>query len=71
MQDLIPQLVHPLIPKLLVEPRLDMQLASLGVLQAVMEACPPRMHRWKGTILNGICRCWVVTIIDRGKHGAG
>ncbi|KIK07682.1 hypothetical protein K443DRAFT_129044 [Laccaria amethystina LaAM-08-1] len=65
LKDLIPQLVHPLIPKLLVEPRLDMQLASLGVLQAVMEACPPRMHRWKGTILNGICRCWVVMIVDQ------
>ncbi|EDR04901.1 uncharacterized protein LACBIDRAFT_303763 [Laccaria bicolor S238N-H82] len=65
LKDLIPQLVHPLIPKLLVEPQLDMQLASLGVLQAVMEACPPRMHRWKGTILNGICRCWVVMIVDR------
>ncbi|KIY45969.1 hypothetical protein FISHEDRAFT_48262 [Fistulina hepatica ATCC 64428] len=55
MRALIPQLVHPLtIPAPVV-----MQEAALQALDALCDECKPCIHRWKGTILDGVVKAWV------------
>lgn len=44
-------------------PRL--QLSSLRALAEVVKVCAPRMHRWKGQILEGTLKCWVAAV-DKG-----
>ncbi|KAJ7632712.1 hypothetical protein FB45DRAFT_1057745 [Roridomyces roridus] len=57
---LVAQLTHPLVPlEYGNAPPATLQIASLRALCAVMHACPERMSHWKGTILNGVARCWV------------
>lgn len=58
-QALVPQLTHPLIPLPLVEPRVDLQLASVRALAVVIEECKPRIAGWRLTILDAVARCWV------------
>ncbi|KAJ7646143.1 hypothetical protein B0H17DRAFT_1215798 [Mycena rosella] len=60
---LIAQLVHPLAPREYEKTSVPLQIASLRALSAIIDACPERMAQWKGTILNGVGRCWV-TVID-------
>ncbi|KAJ7497480.1 hypothetical protein FB451DRAFT_1211627 [Mycena latifolia] len=60
---LIAQLVHPLSPREYEKTSVPLQISSLRALSAVIDACPERMLQWKGTILNGVGRCWV-GIID-------
>jgi hypothetical protein len=62
LQGMIPQLLHPLQPS---PPRIDyppeivkMRVPALRALQAVIGVCAARMHRWKGTILETIAKCW-------------
>ena len=31
----------------------------------LMEVCAPRMEKWKGTILDGVCRRWV-NLVESG-----
>jgi hypothetical protein len=47
--------------------QLHLQLSSLKVLLSLMEVCAPRLHSWRLTILDGLVRCWVLTIIDKGE----
>ncbi|KAL1701083.1 hypothetical protein EV121DRAFT_282920 [Schizophyllum commune] len=35
------------------------QLASLEALDSVLKQCGPCIHRWRGTLLDGIARAWV------------
>ncbi|KAI5829782.1 hypothetical protein K523DRAFT_320316 [Schizophyllum commune Tattone D] len=35
------------------------QLASLEALDSVLRQCGPCIHRWRGTLLDGIARAWV------------
>ncbi|KAJ7490315.1 hypothetical protein B0H11DRAFT_2156580 [Mycena galericulata] len=56
---LVTQLVHPLAPLEYEKTSIALQISSLRALSAVIDACPERMTRWKGTILNGVGRCWV------------
>ncbi|KAI5894425.1 uncharacterized protein SCHCODRAFT_02624635 [Schizophyllum commune H4-8] len=35
------------------------QLASLEALDSVLRQCGPCVHRWRGTLLDGIARAWV------------
>jgi hypothetical protein len=46
-----------------------LQISSLRALSALINACPERMPYWKGTILNGVARCWVGTVdsLDPGE----
>ncbi|KAF7982341.1 hypothetical protein HWV62_29056 [Athelia sp. TMB] len=59
LKGLIPQLTHPLLPKIVASPS-SLQLVSLQALSVIVKACAPRMHRWKGTILEAVAKCWVV-----------
>ncbi|KZP21729.1 hypothetical protein FIBSPDRAFT_919497 [Athelia psychrophila] len=61
LKGLIPQLTHPLLPKVAASST-SMQIASLRALSAIVTACAPRMHRWKGTVLEAAAKCWVSTI---------
>lgn len=77
LRSLIPQLVQPMIipsqnppiPGLpLIDPiQLHLQISSSRALLCLMEACSLRMHSWRLTILDGLARCWVSMIADRGK----
>ncbi|KAH9938718.1 uncharacterized protein B0H18DRAFT_1081270 [Fomitopsis serialis] len=55
---IVPQLVFPLmpVPENAAHPRL--QLSSLRALAVVIRTCAPRMHKWKGQILEGTLKCW-------------
>ena len=35
------------------------QLAYLEALDSVLRQCGPCIHRWRGTLLDGIARAWV------------
>jgi hypothetical protein len=59
-QALIPQLVHPLHPVPYKKPRITLQLSSLRALETVIQECGPRIENWKGTIVEGVAKCWVV-----------
>ncbi|KAJ7162616.1 hypothetical protein C8R43DRAFT_1173293, partial [Mycena crocata] len=56
---LIAQLVHPLTPLEYEKTSVTLQIASLRALCAIMESCPERITQWKGTIVNGVGRCWI------------
>ncbi|KAF7433614.1 hypothetical protein PC9H_005575 [Pleurotus ostreatus] len=60
LKALIPQLVHPLSQNN-TSSVIDFQFHSTRALGHVIDACAPRMHRWKGSIVDGIGRCWVAT----------
>jgi len=64
LKALVPQLNYPLLPSL-VSPSRNMQLTSLRTLGVLMNACAPRMPRWKGTIIDAVAKCWV-GIVDAG-----
>jgi hypothetical protein len=61
-QALIPQLLHAIAPPPPgVDPLLgsaELRAPAIRALRAVVDACAVRMHRWKGTILDGVARCW-------------
>ncbi|KAJ7224242.1 hypothetical protein GGX14DRAFT_649117 [Mycena pura] len=59
---LITQLVHPLAPLKHEKTSVALQMSSLRALSAVIKACPERIPQWKGTIINGVARCWVGVI---------
>lgn len=59
LKALIPQLTHPLHPAPYKKPHLTLQLSSLHALGTVMQECAPCMQYWKGTILEGVAKCWV------------
>ncbi|KAL1741835.1 hypothetical protein HDZ31DRAFT_44564 [Schizophyllum fasciatum] len=52
---LVSQLAHVLVEDVPVKH----QLAALGALESVLRHCGPCVHRWRGTILDGIARAWV------------
>jgi hypothetical protein len=59
-QALIPQLMHPLHPVPFKKPHnIALQLSSLRALGTVMQECAPRIQFWKGTIVEGVAKCWV------------
>ncbi|KAJ7938279.1 hypothetical protein B0H13DRAFT_2572038 [Mycena leptocephala] len=62
MKVLVAQLVHPLAPREYENTSIALQISSLRALSALINACPERMPYWKGTILNGVARCWVGTV---------
>ncbi|TDL29607.1 hypothetical protein BD410DRAFT_780065 [Rickenella mellea] len=65
LKALVPQCLHclGLTPETPVNP--DMQSPALTLLGVVIDECQPRMHRWKGTIIEGVCKYWV-NAVDSG-----
>ncbi|KAF9076660.1 hypothetical protein BDP27DRAFT_1284592 [Rhodocollybia butyracea] len=59
LKALIPQLVHPLVPVPFKPMSEELQICSLKALTVVIYECSCRMSQWKGTIIDGISRCWV------------
>lgn len=68
-QALIQQLVHPLLPNEFKPTPLELQMSSLVALTTVIEECAPRIILWKGTILDGVARCWVNMGISPADDG--
>jgi len=52
--------MHPLHPVPYKKPRLSLQLSSLRALETVIQECSARIENWKGTIVEGVAKCWVV-----------
>ena len=61
-QALIIQLMHPLHPVPYKKPRITLQLSSLRALETVMQECSPRIENYKGTIVEGVAKCWVALL---------
>ncbi|KAF7799085.1 hypothetical protein EIP86_010315 [Pleurotus ostreatoroseus] len=59
LKAIIPQLTYPLLTAPAHTTPLSTQLASARALRAVLAACAPRAHRWRGDVLDAVCRCWV------------
>lgn len=59
LKALIPQLTHPLHPVPYKKSHIALQLSSLHALGTVMQECAPRIQYWKGTIIEGVAKCWV------------
>lgn len=59
LKALIPQLTHPLHPVPYKKPHVALQLSSLRALETVIQECAPRIQYWKGTIVEGVAKCWV------------
>lgn len=66
----MPQLIHPLISEVENLTPVKFQLKTLNALSAVIDTCAPRMHKWKGTVLDGVGRRWVL-LVDSGADDAG
>ncbi|KAI0253036.1 hypothetical protein BJV78DRAFT_1196075 [Lactifluus subvellereus] len=60
LKALVPQLTHPLHPIPYKKPHMALQLSSLRALGVVIRECAPRIENWKGTIVEGLAKCWVV-----------
>jgi hypothetical protein len=45
-------------------------MSSLHALETVVQECAPCMQYWKGTILEGVAKCWV-TLWDAGEAVEG
>jgi hypothetical protein len=69
-QALVPQLTHPLHPAPYRKTNITLQVSSLRALDVVMQECAPRMENWKGTIVEGVAKCWV-TLWDGQKTESG
>ncbi|KAF8495225.1 hypothetical protein F5888DRAFT_1713222 [Russula emetica] len=68
LKALIPQLMHPLHPAPHKKPRITLQLTSLRALETVIQECSPRIENWKGTIVEGVAKCWVVLSEGERTH---
>jgi len=62
LKALILQLMHPLHPVPYKKPRITLQLSSLRTLETVVQECSPRIEDWKGTIVEGVAKCWVALL---------
>ncbi|KAH9991620.1 hypothetical protein BJV74DRAFT_884788 [Russula compacta] len=60
LKALVPQLTHPLHPVPYKKPHIRLQLSSLHALETVIQECDSRIENWKGTIVEGVAKCWVV-----------
>ena len=70
-QALIPQCIHILT----MDPALQSNVApvfrsALVALQAVIKQCRPRIYRWKGTIIEGVAKSWVM-LMDTESNNSG
>ncbi|KAH9921522.1 uncharacterized protein BXZ73DRAFT_91788 [Epithele typhae] len=70
LKGLIPQLVYTITPSAENGAQVIYKLSSLTALGAVMDACAPRIRRWKSVILDGLLRCWV-ELAEQGPKETG
>ncbi|PBL02090.1 hypothetical protein ARMGADRAFT_1071590 [Armillaria gallica] len=72
LKALVPQLVHPLYPNSVRPTPVVLQKHSLIALVTVINECSPRIGGWKGTILDGVGRCWVaLQDVDPSRNDDG
>ncbi|KAL5527207.1 hypothetical protein ACEPAG_5998 [Sanghuangporus baumii] len=57
---LIPQCIHSITLDELVPHSRSLEVAALRALLSVIQACSPRIHRWKGTIIEGVGKYWIM-----------
>ncbi|KAI0662893.1 hypothetical protein C8Q70DRAFT_477783 [Cubamyces menziesii] len=69
LKALIPQLVFPLLPAPENGASASYKLSSIRALRSVIQNCEPRIHKWRGAILEAILKCWV-DIADGGVDSA-
>ncbi|KAI0772531.1 hypothetical protein BD413DRAFT_546322 [Trametes elegans] len=70
LKALIPQLVFPLVPAPENGASTPDKLSSARALLSVIRACAPRIHKWRGTILEAVLKCWV-DLADRACPDKG
>lgn len=79
-QTIVHQLLHPLLALSSEtgplsddkkQENLAMQQSSLHALITVMRVCRPCIHRWKGSITEGIARCWTASIDNEACQPTG
>ncbi|KAK0191366.1 hypothetical protein F5146DRAFT_1048368 [Armillaria mellea] len=72
LKALVPQLVHPLYPNSVRPTPVVLQKHSLIALVTVINECSTRIGGWKGTILDGVGRCWVaLQDVDPSRNDDG
>ncbi|KAK0472821.1 hypothetical protein EDD18DRAFT_1472087 [Armillaria luteobubalina] len=72
LKALIPQLVHPLYLNSVRPTPIVLQKHSLIALMTVINECSLRISGWKGTILDGVGRCWVaLQDVDPSRNDDG
>ncbi|KAL5488230.1 hypothetical protein ACEPAI_6338 [Sanghuangporus weigelae] len=64
---LIPQCIHSITLNELIPHSRSLEVAALRTLLSVIQACSPRMHRWKGTIIEGVGQYWVMSCEGQEK----
>ncbi|OCB84534.1 hypothetical protein A7U60_g8520 [Sanghuangporus baumii] len=67
LKALIPQCIHSIILNELVPRSRSLEVAALRALLSVIQACSPRMHCWKGTIIDGVGKYWVMSCESQEK----
>ncbi|OSD01769.1 hypothetical protein PYCCODRAFT_1391245 [Trametes coccinea BRFM310] len=68
LKALIPQLVFPLIPAPENGASIGYKMSSARALSVVVRVCAPRIHNWRGTILEGVLKCWVELADRKGDN---
>ncbi|KAJ3010846.1 hypothetical protein NUW54_g2351 [Trametes sanguinea] len=67
LKALIPQLIFPLAPAPENGASIGYKLSSACALSVVIRVCASRIHKWRGTILEGVLKCWV-ELADAEDH---
>ncbi|KAI0352729.1 hypothetical protein OH77DRAFT_755501 [Trametes cingulata] len=70
LKALIPQLVFPLIPGPGNDYSAAYKMTAVRALCSVITTCRPRIHKWRGAILEGILKCWV-NLAETGPNTEG
>ena len=68
-QALIPQCIHGITLNEVVPRSKSLEIAALRALLSVIQACQPRMYHWKGTIIEGVGKYWVMTCESEKTEG--
>ncbi|THH12369.1 hypothetical protein EW145_g12 [Phellinidium pouzarii] len=68
LKALIPQCIYCITPNELRPSLHALEIASLRTLLAVIRECQPRMHRWKGAIIEGVGKFWVARCNKKEKN---
>ncbi|KAI5124880.1 hypothetical protein M0805_007310 [Coniferiporia weirii] len=68
LKALIPQCLHCITLNELVPSLESLEVTSLRALLSIVQECQPRLHRWKGTIIAGVGKYWIVRC---DKSGTG
>ena len=56
---LVPQCAHFITPIEFQKPNITLQLSASNAMNAIITECAPRIHRWKGVIIEALGKCWI------------